>query len=412
MRVAADGGLPGSATAAAAEQPAQGLAPWVRDRDGTLATLVRLHENELRRVTNAFNALCHNLPAACRDLHEAKTRFERDIAARRPAETVLLEREARLRRLVDANVIGVLFWRQDGEVTYVNDAFLDIIGYRRGSLPAAEINWMAMMPPEYVPVDRRAMEELRARARCKPYEKEYVRPDGTHVPVLLAGALFEGSDNEGVAYVIDLGERRQAEERRQLLVNELNHRVKNTLATVIGVAKQTLRTAETPQEFVQSFEDRLHALSQAHNLLTQTSWRGATVMDVLRLELAPHVGGEADRYIAAGDEVQLSPKAAVMLGMAFHELATNAVKYGALSASTGQVGITFFRSADGTPGGLKIVWQERGGPPVHPPRRRGFGSRLLQEGIEYELGGTVTLGFKPEGLRCTIELPPNCILAD
>lgn len=203
-------------------------------------------------------------------------------------------------------------------------------------------------------------------------------------------------------------ERKRAETRRKLLVDELNHRVKNTLATVIGIAKQTLRTAETPTQFAESFEDRLYALSQTHNLLTQASWRGASLMDVLRLELAPHVDAKADRCVITGDNVELVPKAAVLLGMVLHELATNAVKFGALSQPTGKLRITSsVRSSDAE---LTLVWQESGGPLVAPRRRTGFGSRLLEQGIVFELDGAVTLDFEADGLGCRIMLPSSCMM--
>ncbi len=212
-------------------------------------------------------------------------------------------------------------------------------------------------------------------------------PDGRTV-----GVFVQGSD------VTDrvLGDRHQ-----KLLLDELNHRVKNTLATVQAIADQTLRTSRDPAAFQPAFEARLMALSSTHDLLTATSWRSAALRDVAQLEFRPYDGA---RYRLEGPEVALAPAQVLALGMLFHELATNAAKHGALSSGDGRVDVTW-RVGDGAAGAtLEIDWREHGGPPVTAPSRRGFGSRLIERSLQGAVGGQASLDFDRGGLRCHIAL--------
>ncbi len=181
-----------------------------------------------------------------------------------------------------------------------------------------------------------------------------------------------------MAFFLDLTERKQAEERQKLLLNELNHRVKNTLVLVQAIAGQTLRLAESPRDFTEAFGARLLALSQTHNLLNESSWKGASLRDVVGIELSPHGGGEASRFSLTGEDVRLRPEAAVMVGMVVHELATNATKYGALSLPSGHVQVTWSVDAGTAGASIHLEWLEMRGPPVEAPRRKGFGSRLIE----------------------------------
>lgn len=216
-----------------------------------------------------------------------------------------------------------------------------------------------------------------------------------------ADSIVPGGKAKRMAGVsLDITERRRAEERQKLMLNELNHRVKNTLATVQSIAFQTLRTARSPGEFREAFEARLLALSETHNLLTLENWEGARLRAVLEAELEAF-GGERRAVIEAGPDIHLSPKAAVAVGMGFHELATNAAKYGALSTPVGQVAIRW-RVVDGE---LHLDWEESGGPEVETPTRRGFGTRLLVKGLAAELGGEVELSYRRQGVTCSMRLP-------
>jgi PAS domain S-box-containing protein len=320
----------------------------------------------------------------------------------------LKEREARIRRLVDANIIGVIIWTFDGQIIEANDAFLAITGYSRDELVSGRVNWIGMTPPEWKDADRLLFELIKKSGTCPPFEKEYFRKDGSRVPVLVGPALFHGSQNEGVAFILDLTERKEAEKRQQVMVDELNHRVKNTLATVMALSTQTFRTTPSPKAFCEAFEGRLLALSQTHNLLNQSFWRGAGLRDILTQELAPYASTDGRSYTLEGSEIKLGPVTAVTLGMAFHELATNAVKYGALSVAGGEVRVAWRMSR---PGRLHVEWRETGGPPVSPPQRRGFGSRLIEQALGSDLNADARLCFPSEGVRCSMDIPLDQISA-
>jgi len=202
------------------------------------------------------------------------------------------------------------------------------------------------------------------------------------------GIFVEGSD---------ITERVRAEEQRKLLLDELNHRVKNTLATVQSIAAQTLRTTPDPVAFRAAFEARLMALSGVHNVLTHASWEGADLDEVLRIELSPH---GADRFHLEGPVVRLSAQQALTFALVTHELATNAAKYGALSVPEGRVEVVWSLNDSR----LVLDWREHDGPPVTSPRRRGFGSRLIERSIRDDVHGEATIAYEPDGLWCRIAL--------
>ena len=197
-------------------------------------------------------------------------------------------------------------------------------------------------------------------------------------------------------------ERGRAERRQQLLLGELNHRVKNTLAIVQSLTHQSFHSAASTEDAKRRFEGRLEALASAHNLLTATNWESALIVEVARAALAPFC--PPDRCEIEGPPLPVSPQAAVGLALALHELATNAAKYGALSSPEGRIFVRWTVVDDQ----LQLTWTERGGPPVTPPERRGFGSRMIERTLASEFGGKVDLEFAPEGVTCTMVAPlPN-----
>jgi two-component sensor histidine kinase len=215
----------------------------------------------------------------------------------------------------------------------------------------------------------------------------------------------EGRSVRLLGVVADVTERKRAEARQALLLAELSHRVKNSLAVVQSLAVQTARGAADLPSFSAAFQARLIALARAHDLLTRRNWEGAALDAVVRATLDP-LGLDAARVDLSGcvAGVVLTPAAALAMGMALHELATNAVKHGALSVPGGRV--TIACTADAGEGSHMVEWIERGGPPVtSPPTRRGFGLRLLGRGLATETGMAADLRFEPEGLRCTLRLP-------
>jgi two-component sensor histidine kinase len=200
-------------------------------------------------------------------------------------------------------------------------------------------------------------------------------------------------------------ERKKVELRQQLLIDELNHRVKNTLATVQSIAAHTLR-APSDRESRQAFDARLIALSRTHDLLSRRSWEGVSLRDLLLQEREPFLSVDDVRFELEGPDVDLRPKAALALGLALHELATNAAKYGALSAPGGKVSVAW-DVLDPSPelGVLRLTWAETGGPPVIKPERKGFGLMLVERGLGFELGGKIALGFDPGGVVCVMDIP-------
>jgi two-component sensor histidine kinase len=197
---------------------------------------------------------------------------------------------------------------------------------------------------------------------------------------------------------------RRAEERQKLLINELNHRVKNTLATVQSIASQTFRNTDSPKAFMESLQDRLFSISRAHDLLTRESWEGADIEDVARAALAPWL--EDGRISLSGPRVRLRSQHALALSMALHELVTNALKHGALSGPRGRVTLDWRSN-----GGLELRWREAGGPRVSPPAREGFGSRVLKKALAIELDGEVDLRLEPAGATCLIRFDPGLRLS-
>ncbi|MCD2324172.1 response regulator [Sphingomonas sp. IC-56] len=205
--------------------------------------------------------------------------------------------------------------------------------------------------------------------------------------------------------ILDVSERRRAEETQKLLIGELNHRVKNTLASVQAIATQTLRHAAEPAAFAPTFIGRIHALARAHSLLSSATWQGASLRELVNDQLQLGTIDES-RLTVEGPDIDLPPETALHLALVIHELATNANKYGALSTPEGRLSFTWQASADG----LALVWAEQGGPAVEPPSRRGFGTALIQRSIQAE-GGTAEPAYLPNGLQWRFTLPnPGVIL--
>ena len=198
-----------------------------------------------------------------------------------------------------------------------------------------------------------------------------------------------------------------------MLIDELNHRVKNTLATVQSIVTQAVRNSADPAVIRESIETRIAALSRSHDLLGREKWDGAGLRDLIGEALAPFsvTDGRAERFTIEGENIRLSPKAALALGIAFNELTTNAVKFGALSNETGTIAIRWtLEQRSGR--WLSLQWREKDGPRVAPPTERGFGSRVVEKGLAHELDGQVNLDYAPGGVVCTIDVPAPLAVLD
>ena len=332
------------------------------------------------------------------------------VRSRDAAQAELNQRrdtEERLKFALDSGRLGS--WELDVE----SRAYLasDICKSNYGRGPDDDFGFADLVASVH-PTDRERMtaaieDAIRHGAE---YDIEYrVRtPAGETRWVHARGRAAQTADHGGARRMagvsLDVTDRKRAEERQKLLVNELNHRVKNTLVSVQSIASQTLRTTDSPEAFHEAFEGRLMALSHTHNLLTEQNWEGASLREIFDFELEAFAARERIDFDYARD-LQLSPKSTVALGMAVHELATNALKYGALSTPQGRVQVVWALEPASEPPVLRLTWTESGGPPVVPPTRHGFGARLLEKGLAGELSAQVNLAYDSLGLVCTMRLP-------
>lgn len=442
----------------------------------------------------------------------------------------ILAGDSLFRGIFESNVAGlVVADLTDGRIIAVNDRLLEITGVTREWLLGTPAAWRDITPPEHQHLDEQAVAQVLERGSADPFEKEYVRPDGTRVPVRVACAavrdrpglvivqvqdisedvaarhslaerelelaaairsgnlaLFDydhqagvmrgsprlselygyppdheltiddvrasyhpddieriaarvaaddadpsvrhfdwqlhlrmrdGSDrwvqglgeyvrspngriqrSRGVA--MDITERVKAELHQRLMIAELNHRVKNSLAVVQSLAHQSFsRDDNSREEALNTFEGRLQALASAHTILTDQHWEQADLQEIAEAALRPH--GGPDRIRIEGPATSISPKFAVALSMALHELATNSARFGSLSVPRGRVDLAW--TAGG--GRVDIRWAESGGPAVAPPARRRFGTRMIERALAADVGGKVVLEFPPEGVTCLISGP-------
>jgi PAS domain S-box-containing protein len=344
--------------------------------------------SELDQLGQAFDDLAKTVADRERRLVESETRLK--------------ERERYLSVVLDRVPAGIMQTAPDGRYVFVNRGFCELTGRSREEVTG--LHFEAITHPDDVAKNIELFAKATKTGQSYSLRKRYVRPDGSTVWTEVTVTRLDDPEEGVLSIVVDLTDRLHAEEQQKLLVNELNHRVKNTLASVQALAHMTKRHASSIDDFYAAFSDRLRALSNTHNLLTGGLWESASLHDLISSELQPYAGGDAARVRISGAPVGLKPYHAINLGMVFHELATNAVKYGALSARAGRTAVTW--SVDGADGGreLTVHWQETDGPPVQEPDRKGFGSRLIEETVQ-ALGGTVEIRFLPGGLACSIHLP-------
>jgi PAS domain S-box-containing protein len=262
-----------------------------------------------------------------------------------------------------------------------------------------------LLPPGHLEdEEQRILEKIQTGEHVEHYETTRIRKDGAKLDIsLTVSPLKDGRDRVIGASKIarDITEKRRLEERRELLVNELNHRVKNTLATVQSLAAQTFRgDLHTPG--AAQFESRLIALAQAHDVLTQEDWQGVDLRMLVDRSIATMCVKPETRFRVSGPALRLRPRMALSLALALHELCTNALKYGALSRDEGTVRISWEAEGPETDRQLHLRWEETGGPEVAAPKHKGFGSRLLDRALGHELGAKVYLSFLPSGVICEI----------
>lgn len=327
------------------------------------------------------------------------------------AERERLETEARLRMAIEAGRLGAWSFDIPGRTVTWDARTREMFGVGGEGVVPIE-TFLGLIHP----ADRRRVSEIGERALDPAGDGRYdvehrlLRPDGRTVWLAHDGQVIfdaDGRPAQAVGITTDITERKQAELHQQLMVHELNHRVKNTLATVQAIAAQSLRHDADPEAAKRSFTARLIALSRAHDLLTEERWEGAELREVVGAAVEPFNG--EGRFDLDGPAVRLNPKAALSLALALHELGTNAAKYGALSQAAGRVAVRW--SLEGEAGRWRLQWRESGGPVVRTPERRGFGSRLIERGLAAELRGEVKIAYEPGGVVCTISAPLEPIAA-
>lgn len=317
------------------------------------------------------------------------------------AEAALRESESRLRLALDGAKLGTWDWDLVTLRGTWSDRTCEIFGVEWRELTPAQRN-ETIHPDDRAQVWRDLANAIDTGAELAS-EYRILRPDGEVRWISSRGAVdLDGAGNplRATGIVLDITDRKRAEERQSLLINELNHRAKNLLTIIQGVAQQTLRAPRSPAEMQRAFEGRLDALATAHDLLTRSKWESASLRQVIA-DTIRAVCPAPDRIAVEGPDIMLPPKTAISLAMAVHELATNALKYGSLSVPTGSVDVRWARTAER----LDLSWTERGGPPVAPPSARGFGTRMIERGLSAELQGPVSLAFEPGGVVCTIDAP-------
>lgn len=334
-----------------------------------------------------------------------------DISGLKRNEAEPHESERRLRALLEALPAAVYTTDTEGRLTFYNRAAASLWG---GEPRLGTTQWCGswrLCWPDGTPLPHDECPMAITLTQNRPItgaEAVAIRPDGTRVPFLAYPSPLRdasGALTGAVNMLVEISERKQAEERQKVLLDELNHRVKNTLATVQAMATQSLRNAGVSREQREAFESRLLALSRTHDQLTQERWECAELCAIIRDIFAPHRTGFGDRVRLDGALVRLSPSAALTLAMILNELATNAVKYGSLSVPNGKLDVSWGIDARRGMDSLWLDWIESDGPVVRPPACRGFGMRLLERGITRQLQGAVQTAFDPGGFRCGIQIP-------
>ena len=334
----------------------------------------------------------------------------RDVTEIRGAQQHERQRANALLQTIIETAPGLIYAKGlDGDLLIANQPLLDLIGKPWDQVKGrTDLEYLgnAAEAEAIMANDQRIME----RGAVEEVEEFIGSARGVRRLWLSTKTPMRDADRKVIGLVgmsVEITERKRSEDRLQTLVYELNHRVKNTLATVQAITSQTLRRADPVLR--DGLEARLMALATAHDVLTRESWQGADLHDVIRTALAPFSGFAGGRFIISGPGLRLQPRAALSLSMALHELATNALKYGALAASKGNVAL-HWDIEDAADPRFHLIWAETGAGPIAEPEHRGFGSRLIEHVVAQDLGAKTTLEFTAKGVVCTINAPTSEIV--
>ncbi|WP_421739676.1 sensor histidine kinase [Caulobacter sp.] len=318
------------------------------------------------------------------------------------------EHDATLANLIIENALGYAIFTMDlnGRVTSWSRGAETVLGYDRNE--AMGMTFSALFTPSdrEAGADQLELDNAKQRGRAED-TRWHLRKDGSR---FWGNGMTMGIYEPGLTGLMkilrDETPAKLAEDQRVLLLNELNHRIKNTLATVQSIAEQTLRAAKVDPRVRRELTNRLMAMSDAHNVLVDQTWSGADLGTIVRQAVAPHDHPGEHRFAIDGPLVWLSPQQAVAMALALHELATNALKYGSLSVDGGQVELNW-NLAHNQLGArhVSLLWREHGGPPVTPPAHTGFGTRLIARTFGQDSGGQARIDYLPQGVQCVMQLP-------
>jgi PAS domain S-box-containing protein len=343
------------------------------------------------------------------------SKIARDITERMKAELALAERTLQLALAGKAARVGSFAYDIDTERMQISAGYAAIHGLPDEATEITCNEWQLGVHPE----DRVRWEAIRSRAhreRWPEYSWEYriVRPGGEIRWVearVFVSYDADGRPQRAVGVDIDSTARKHAEEQQRILNAELDHRVKNVLATVSAIAAHTKDSSRSMDHFVAALDSRIHSMASTHELLSSSRWEGVSLRELVRRELAPYASN--DNTCIKGPDVILRAEAAQTTASVLHELTTNAAKYGALSKPEGRVAVCWRLASNGqAPGPLTIEWHEAGGPPVQAPRNSGYGTSVIAELLPYELGGTARLAFNQEGVQCRLDIPAKWLTVD
>jgi PAS domain S-box-containing protein len=335
-------------------------------------------------------------------------KIARDIRERERAEQSIAEQSVQRTLAERAALVGSFAYDTDIERMEISPGYAAIHGFPEETAEIPRSEWLARVHPE----DVERLEALRSgafRDRWREYNTDYRIVRDGEVRWIDARSFIEyddsGSPRRVLGVNIDVTERKQAEEHRKLLNAELDHRVKNALATVSAVVSHTVQGRNSLAEFVAALEGRVRSMATTHELLSASRWQGIPLRQLVRCELAPYATN--NNTDIDGLEVFLKPQAGQAMAMVLHELVTNAAKYGALSVPGGHVSVRWMCGAQS---GFWIQWQERGGPHVVPHIHSGYGTGVIRDMIPYSLGGAVNLVHARDGVRCKVEIPDRWII--
>ncbi|MFZ0850505.1 MAG: HWE histidine kinase domain-containing protein [Hyphomicrobiaceae bacterium] len=365
----------------------------VMQRHPALAALL-LDQTEAKRVAQG-----EAMRQALAELTQAKQALSQN-------ERILAERNAQFALAARAARVGNYAYDVNTDILQISEGYAAIHGLPEGTAATTLSEWRARVHQE----DLGRMEGFRDQVfarRQKEYNIEYriVRSDGEVRWIERRSSVSYsrgGHPERVVGVIIDITERKRVEQLQRALNAELDHRVKNVLATVSATIAQTQEASTSRTDFVTGLNSRINSLARTHELLSESSWRGASLAEIVRREIAPYARGNVE---ASGPSVTLKPEATQAVATVLHELTTNAAKYGALSNRTGRVSVRWRWAQNGSRDRLVIEWRETSGPAVLAPSRSGYGTTVIRELIPFELGGAVELSFATDGTKCRLEIP-------